>query len=100
MAKRVSAWLRPDGETVRLSPNRNAVRECAGRGIEHVNLVVVTARNPQLLSIRCDITHIGTTATRNRPGRDDIVVVGIDYADRPGPTSSAGDRVPAAIRHV
>src|SRR6266436_27139 len=71
MPQRVPTRLRPHCKTVRLAPDRNPVRQLSGRSVEHVNLVVVAPRYPELLSIRRNITHVGTPAARNWPGRDD-----------------------------
>src|SRR5438876_4449204 len=98
MPERVPPWLRPHSQSVRLPPHRNPVRQPSGRSIEHVHLVVVATRNPQLFSVGGDVTHVRTSAARNRPRRNDRVARRIEHADRTGSVTTAGNRVPAAIR--
>src|SRR5262249_61648970 len=46
VAERPPSGLRPDAETVGFPADRNAVRESAAAGVEHVYLVVVASRHP------------------------------------------------------
>src|SRR4051812_19211837 len=73
MAERISAWLGPDRETVGLAADGDAVGELARFGVEHINLVVVAAGDPELFSVNADIAHVGTAAARDGPRRHDAV---------------------------
>src|SRR5712671_7855693 len=85
---------------MRLTSDRNSVRQLSSRRVEHVHLVVVATRYPQLLSVGGDIAHVRTSTAGDWPRRDHFVRRGIEHADRAGSVTPAGDRIPAAIRHV
>src|SRR5882762_7307682 len=100
MPQRVPPRLRPDRKSVRLPPDRNSVRQFSGRCVEHVHLVVVAPRYPELLTVRSNVTHVGTPTAGNWPGRNYLVRRWIQYADRARSMPPARNRIPAAIRHV
>src|SRR5437762_139762 len=81
MPERVPSRLRPHREPVWLASNRNPVSEFSRRRVEDVDLVVIAARDPKLLSVSGDVAHVRTPAARNRPVRDYSVVGGIEHAD-------------------
>src|SRR5207244_13030502 len=65
---RVAARLWPDGKSVRLRADRNAL-DVAGRRIGSVHNVVEAASEPERLSVDAHIAHVGAAATGDRPGR-------------------------------
>src|SRR5258706_10902102 len=72
VAERVPAGLRPDRHAVRLAANGNSVNQLASSRIKYINLRVVATGNPKLFSIGRDISHVWTSATGNRPIRNDF----------------------------
>src|SRR5450759_1476366 len=85
---------------MRLAPDWNTMRQLSRRSIEHVHLVVVAPRHPELPSIGGDATHVRTPAAGNGPGRNDLVRHWIENADRARPMTAARYRIPAAVGHV
>src|SRR5438132_6769426 len=100
MAQRVPSRLRPNSEPVRLPSHRNPMRQFPSRRVEHIYLIIVSPRHPQLFAIGGNVPHVGTPAAGNRPIRHNLVAVGIEHADRAGTMAPARNRVPAAVRHV
>src|SRR5256886_13084117 len=98
--QRVPARLRPHAQAVRLVAHFYAVRHPSRLGVEDVHLIVVATRYPELLPIGAHVPHVGAAATGNRPRRHHASRPRVEHADGPGPVTSAGRRVPAAIRDV
>src|SRR6266702_8944971 len=100
MTQRVPSRLRPHAQPVRLPPDLDAVREPPRLGIEHIHLVVVAAREPQLRTVGADVPHVGAATPGDRPGRHDTPVRGIEYGHGARPAPPACRRVPPAVRDV
>ena len=80
VAERVAAGLRPDGQAVRLLPDRD-FRDCPGRRVDVVDDIVVAPGQPQLFAVGADIAHVGAAAARDRPGFFDRPCGKIDDRD-------------------
>src|ERR1044071_4196790 len=98
MPQGVASWLRPYAQPVRLAADLDAMPELPRLGIEHVHLVIVPARDPQLAPIRAHVPHVGTAPTGHRPRRHHASRPRVEPGDRAGAVSPAGGRVPTAVR--
>src|SRR6185295_10504078 len=67
---------------------------------EDVDLVVVAARDPQLLPIRGDVAHVRAAAARDLPGGDHLLFGRAEDTHRARSVLSTGDRRPAAVGDV
>ena len=99
VAERIAAGLRPDGEAVRLLAHRDLLHG-AGRRVEHVDDVVVAARQPELLAVGADVAHVGAAAAGDRPGHVDLARREVDAPTRCPCPSAAVDLVRAAVGDV
>src|SRR5882757_2358408 len=79
VALRVPPRLWPNRQAMGFHANRNLLDGPRG-GIEHVHFAVETAGQPQPFSIRTNITHVGTTAARDRPLCDNGTSCEVDDA--------------------
>src|SRR5207245_4507613 len=70
---RVAPGLRPDTQAVRLAADRNAMRQLSTAGVEHVDLIVVAAGNPELFAVASHVAHVRTASARDRPVAEDFV---------------------------
>src|SRR6266550_3889844 len=100
VAQRVAARLRPHREPVRAALHRDPVGEPPRRRVEDVHLGVEPPRQPQLLAVGADVTHVGAAASRNRPGGHDPPGRELEHADAPRAVPPADHRVPAAVSDV
>src|SRR3974390_2706988 len=99
VSQRIASRLRPDGETMPLSPNGNLLhRSC--RRIEGIHDAVKASRDPEGLAVRGDIAHVGTSASRNLPRRDDLAGSEVHHRDVPRPVRLSVDLVRTAIGDV
>src|ERR1700744_85651 len=102
MARRVPAGLRINAQPVRAFADLNARQQMSVARVERINLCVVTAREPEHLAIGGDASHVGTSAVRNFPLRDQFASGEIE--DRYAALAAVGDvkdlRVAADIQPV
>src|ERR1022692_4985467 len=70
VTQRVTSRLRPDRQPMRLRSDADGL-DRAGRGVDGVDDVVVSAGYPEQLAVGADIAHVGTAAARDGPRRLD-----------------------------
>src|SRR5262249_40385643 len=99
VAQGVAPGLRPYRETVRLLADRNRDHLARG-GVDHVDDVIVAAREPQVLTVGADVAHVGTAAPRDGPRRHDLARREVDDRDAPRAARLAADLRRAAVGHV
>src|SRR5947209_1564394 len=100
MTERIPSGLRPHAQPVGLPPDRNAVRQSARCGGEHVDFVVVASGYPELASVSSDVAHVGTSSSWNGPALNDPPRGEIKHTDRSRTVPAACCRLPAPIRDV
>src|SRR5262245_64479330 len=88
MAHAEPARLGEERQAVRAVADRDLLHELPGGGVDHVDLGVVPAAEPQLLAVAADAAHVRTAA--EVPGAVDLV--GREVDDR--------HRTRAAVGHV
>ena len=71
-----------------------------GCGIEHVNFIVVAAREPEQFAVDTQIAHVGTAAARNSPVRLHCAGGEVDHADAPFSLWRPVDTGDTAVRDV
>src|SRR3972149_6671354 len=89
VTERVAARLGPDGEPVRLLAHRDGP-DLAWRGVDGVDDVVVTAREPQHLAVGAQVAHVGAAAAGNGPRCYDPVRDEVDDGHAPLAVRGAG----------
>src|SRR5581483_6075285 len=62
----------------------DAMCQLAGRGIEHVDLTVKPAGDPQLFSVSAHVPHVGAAAPFDRPPSNDGPGLRVDHSHAPG----------------
>src|SRR2546422_10319600 len=97
---RIASRLRPHAQPVRLATDRDAMREPAGFGVEHVHFVVVAPREPQLPPVGAHVSHVGAPTARHGPGGDDPLRRGVEHRDAPRPVAAARGPISAAVADV
>ena len=72
----------------------------AGDGVDAIDDVVEAPRQPQRPAVGTDVAHVGTSAARDGPVRDDPAVGEIDHRDPARATALAVDLARAAVGNV
>src|SRR5580765_4552129 len=70
VAERVAAGLRPNAEAVRAGSDVDACEEMPGACRQGVDLVVVSAAEPEHVAVRRDAAHVGAASAGEAPLRD------------------------------
>src|SRR5271166_239611 len=99
MPQRVPPRLRPYGEAVRLLADRNLLHR-SRRGVECVHHVVISARDPEGLSVSAHVAHVWTPTSRNRPRSDDFPGSEVHYCNVAWTMRRAMNLVRSAIGDV
>src|ERR1700730_13750873 len=99
MAERVAAGLRPHRQPVRLGADRDR-GDGAVRRVDRIDDVVVPRRQPQELPVGADIAHVGASAARYRPIRDDLPGLKIEDRDAARAAPPATHVVRAAVDDI
>src|SRR6185436_18503793 len=89
----------PYREPVRLDTDLDDLRLARGR-VERVDDVVIAAGEPKGLAVRAHIAHVGASATRDGPGRIDLLGGEIDYGDAPRAALRSVHLVRAAVGDI
>src|SRR5512137_165217 len=99
VTQRKAPRLRPDREPVRLGPHLD-LRDAAVCGVEAINDVVVTCRQPQPLAVGADVAHVRAAAAGHGPARYHLLGGEVDHSDTAVAQARAVDLVRAAVGHV